>query len=168
MLCLFFWHPVFLLKTLIFKKSTFSHCNFHCNYQYNWWLVGRASKSCRRADARLQKNFKNLRKIWNFERKRGIKRHFLWFLHILTKFFLVFFKKFYMFLWYFKAMPMRKIFSKEIMPAQKNLLVEGLSERSRFFPVSKGFQWKDYPSCPCVLGGHITRKTAALNTHMYI
>ena len=92
----------------------------------------RASKSCRRADARLRKNFKNLRKIWNFERKRGIKRHFLRFLHILTIFFLNFFKKFLMFLWYFKPMPLRKIFSKEFMPAQQNLLLEGLFIVSQF------------------------------------
>ena len=76
----------------------------------------RAFKSCRRADARLHKKFKNLRKIWNFERKRGIKRHFF---YDFGKF-LQIFLKFYMFSRYFKPMPLRKIFSQEVMPAQKN------------------------------------------------
>ena len=39
-----------------------------------------------------------------------------------------------MFLWYFKPMPLRKIFSKEIMPAQKNLLLEGLMSSQLMCP----------------------------------
>ena len=38
--------------------------------------LDRASKSCRRADTRLRKVLKNLRKIWTFERKTGTL-HFL-------------------------------------------------------------------------------------------
>ena len=75
--------------TMVFMTRWYGHHQkFHLLF-----ALARASKSCRRADARLRKSFKNLRKILNFERKRGKKRHFFYdFCTFWQSFFCFFFK----------------------------------------------------------------------------
>ena len=86
--------------------------------------LNRASKSCRHADAHLRNNFEKLRKICTFEHKTRKTDTFLKGFAQFDKFL-----KFYMFLWYFEPIPVRKIFSYKILPAQIFLLLECLCLR---------------------------------------
>ena len=80
----------------------------------------RASKSFRCADAHLHKTFKNLCKMCTFECKLGKNRH----LTNKKRQHLTNFFYFYMFLWHFKHIPMRKMFSQKICQCIFFLLFE--------------------------------------------
>ena len=76
----------------------------------------RASRSCRRADTRLRKVLKNLRKICTFERKTGTLHFFM----ILAQFDKTI-KGFACLLWHFKPTPLHKIF-RQTFGLRKNLM----------------------------------------------